>query len=97
MWAISFWLCNALITNGLAQKTERREPAEGQSQAFLDFQRDISEIKETFDSFSKDQEASTNADIERLKGDINKLELQIKQWVKTVIDLRPGYRWHLWW
>ena len=55
------------------------EPAEGQSQAFLDLQRDISEFKETFDSFANDQEASTNADIGRLKGDINKLELQIKQ------------------
>ena len=58
---------------------EANELSQAHSQAFKDLREDISDFKDTFDVFASFQEQTVNAEINRLQGEINKLEIEIKQ------------------
>ena len=65
--------------SGKINTSETGELAKQHSQEFTDLRRDIEYFKNSFDSFAKDQKDAFNAEINRLKGDISKLEAEIKQ------------------
>jgi hypothetical protein len=51
----------------------------GHSQAFTDLRRDISAFKDSFDTFAQAQDQAINAEILRVQGDIDRLNVEIKQ------------------
>ena len=59
--------------------SETVDAAQKYSQAFTDLRRDLEEFSGTFESFAKDHEVALGNDIIQKQGDIDRLNIEIKQ------------------